>query len=320
MVEVTLAAILLVLTPVKTWYAPSEPILVNVSAAEAASLRMTDFLGRPIDAEGSADVEAGVPRQIDAWAMFPPSRMPGTYLLYAVPRDADSIQKFIGTPLVISVRQDRRAGAVVGPMAIKVEPLRYASLQTEAGAMTVAFYYDAAPNTVASFQSLATGGFYDGLSFHRIVPGFVIQGGDPRGDGTGGPGFMIDAEFSDKSHETGVLSMARTSDPNEAPGVPPRPQFADSAGSQFFICLDHENTKQLDRRYTVFGRVVQGMDVVQALAKTPLADEATGRPVRPPLIRKVEILPVAMEQDPYAALRAMVAAPTTEPAPQPPAP
>src|SRR3989442_8101703 len=106
-------------------------------------------------------------------------------------------------------------------MVVRVEPLRYAVMQTAHGPVTMAFYYDIAPNTVSNFLTLSEQGFYDGLTFHRIAPGFVIQGGDPRGDGTGGPGYMIDAEFSDpkdsgRSHDAGALSMARSGDPGEA--------------------------------------------------------------------------------------------------------
>ncbi len=185
--------------------------------------------------------------------------------------------------------------------------------------MTIAFFYDVAPNTTANFVDLASAGYYDGLTFHRIVPGFVIQTGDPRGDGSGGPGYSIDAEFSDRPHEAGVLSMARSGDPNEASGAPPRAEFANSAGSQFFICLDYNTTKQLDRRYTGFGRVIEGMDVVKQLGAAPIADERSGRPQTPPVIQRVEIKPVTAQANPYATLQQMakpadsLIPPTTQP-------
>ena len=154
------------------------------------------------------------------------------------PKDA-ARKDFVGTPLVISVqrrpppgrdaRADGRARSSRWPTS---------SMTTDKGPMTMAFYYDVAPNTAANFMTLAADGFYDGLTFHRIVPDFVIQGGDPRGDGTGGPGYMIDAEFNDRQHLEGVLSMARSGDPNEAGGAMPRCEFANSAGSQFFVCLE----------------------------------------------------------------------------------
>src|SRR5690606_25635298 len=162
-----------------------------------------------------------------------------TYLLYAV-SPGGALAEFDGTPWVISVRSDRRPGADREAMVTKVEPLRYAVIETAIGEMQLAFYYDAAPHTVSNFLSLAEGGFYDGLAFHRIVPGFVIQGGDPKGDSTGGPGYMIDAEFNNRPHLPGVLSMARSGDPLEAQGAMPRSDAANSAGSQFFIAIDYE--------------------------------------------------------------------------------
>src|SRR5689334_18951496 len=120
------------------------------------------------------------------------------------------------------------------------------------GTIKIEFYPDSAPNTVANFEKLANTGFYNGLNFHRIVPGFVVQGGDPNGDGTGGPGYKIKAEFNERKHLTGTVAMARSSDPN-------------SAGSQFYICLEPQPS--LDRQYTVFGQVTEGMDLVRNIRK-----------------------------------------------------
>lgn len=119
---------------------------------------------------------------------------------------------------------------------------------------------DKAPITVENFQNLVSQGFYDGLTFHRIEPGFVIQGGDPEGNGTGGPGYYIKGEFAangvpnDIKHEAGTISMARS-------------QAFDSAGSQFFICLDRQTAQHLDGNYAAFGKVVEGMDVVEQIVK-----------------------------------------------------
>ena len=111
---------------------------------------------------------------------------------------------------------------------------------------------------------LAGKGFYDDLSFHRILPDFMIQGGCPRGDGTGGPGWSVDAEFNDREHQPGTLSMARSSDPN-------------SAGSQFFICLTRERCRHLDGDYTAFGQVIEGMDVVLSIKiRNPDTDRTLG--------------------------------------------
>ncbi len=132
-------------------------------------------------------------------------------------------------------------------------------IQTRYGDIEIEFFSDAAPKTVENFVKLAKSGFYDGLAFHRIVPGFVIQGGDPSTKsltnrsswGTGGPGWTVKAEFNKNKHSRGALSMARSQDPN-------------SAGSQFFIVLKDSNF--LDGQYTVFGRVTAGMDAVDKIA------------------------------------------------------
>ena len=132
-----------------------------------------------------------------------------------------------------------------------------AVIQTKFGSITLRFFPDVAPNHVDSFLELAGKGFYDGTTFHRLVPGFVIQGGDPntKSDdrskhGTGGPGYTLKSEFSNLAHKRGTLSMARAAHP-------------DSAGSQFFICV--ADTPSLDNQYTVFGEVSEGMDVVDQI-------------------------------------------------------
>lgn len=131
------------------------------------------------------------------------------------------------------------------------------------GDLVVELWDDVAPKHVENFLRLAREGFYDNLTFHRILPGFVIQGGCPRGDGTGGPGWRVKAEFNDRPHEPGVLSMARSTDP-------------DSAGSQFFVCLTREKCRHLDRQYTAFGRVIEGMDIVGRIGAVDV--DRNGRP------------------------------------------
>ncbi len=135
-----------------------------------------------------------------------------------------------------------------------------ARITTAKGDIVVKFYPDVAPQHSAAFIKLARAGFYDGLKFHRVEPGFVIQGGDPSGNGTGGPGYQIDAEFSDYKHIKGTLAMARSSNPN-------------SAGSQFYICLDEASF--LNKQYTVFGHTVEGQDVVDAIRKDDVMDTVT---------------------------------------------
>jgi peptidyl-prolyl cis-trans isomerase B (cyclophilin B) len=125
-----------------------------------------------------------------------------------------------------------------------------ADLLTEKGLMKIEFYEADAPNTVANFVKLAKDGFYDGLTFHRVIPNFVIQGGCPNGRGTGGPGYTIDCELDgdNQYHDRGVLSMAHAG--------------RNTGGSQFFICHSRDNTAHLDRNHTCFGRVFDGLEVI----------------------------------------------------------
>jgi peptidyl-prolyl cis-trans isomerase B (cyclophilin B) len=133
------------------------------------------------------------------------------------------------------------------------------------------FFPDVTPVTVSSFLHLARTGFFNGTAFHRVEPGFVIQGGDPKSKdpnatdvGTGGPGYNLPAEFNNRPHKTGTLSMARSQDPN-------------SGGSQFFICLGDQPS--LDGKYTVFGEVVSGMDVVNQVTPGTVMREVVIRPI-----------------------------------------
>lgn len=152
----------------------------------------------------------------------------------------------------------------------------------DGGVMKGKLYPGMAPKTVANFKKLADEGFYNGLTFHRIIPGFVLQGGCPKGDGTGGPGYTIEGEFrkngfsnNNLKHTKGVLSMARAGHP-------------DSAGSQFFIMLDKHT--HLDGSYAAFGEITDGFDVIEKLANTNLANKQTGKPVDPPVIESIEVV------------------------------
>ncbi|MDB5120584.1 MAG: peptidyl-prolyl cis-trans isomerase cyclophilin type [Sphingobacteriales bacterium] len=128
-----------------------------------------------------------------------------------------------------------------------------AIIKTEKGDMTVQFYDKDAPKAVANFLKLAKSGFYDGVTFHRVLPDFVIQGGDPTGTGAGGPGYTIDCELTgdNQYHDRGVLSMAHAG--------------RNTGGSQFFICHSRNNTSHLDRNHTCFGKVIENVDVVDAI-------------------------------------------------------
>ncbi len=127
-----------------------------------------------------------------------------------------------------------------------------ARITTPKGDMVFSFYSEDAPQHSAAFIKLADAGFYDGLAFHRVEPGFVIQGGDPKGDGTGGPGYNLKAEFNERPHVRGTVAMARASSP-------------DSAGSQFYICLD--DARFLDKQYTVFGQLTDGFETLEAIRR-----------------------------------------------------
>ena len=157
-----------------------------------------------------------------------------------------------------------------------------AVIKTTEGEMVVEFWSDVAPKTVENFKTLAKKGFYDGTCFHRVIKGFMIQGGDPltkdaskEGSwGTGGPGYQIKAEFNDRHHDRGVLSMARS-------------QCPDSAGSQFFIC--HGAPRFLDKQYTAFGKLIKGDDVLDKIWTTPTHPQ--DRPDKRLAIESIKIVP-----------------------------
>ncbi|RMH14560.1 MAG: peptidylprolyl isomerase [Planctomycetota bacterium] len=173
-------------------------------------------------------------------------------------------------------------------------------LDTTLGEIEIMLRPDAAPNTAYNFLHLVNGGFYTDIIFHRIVPlasngsPFVIQVGDPTGAGEGGPGYMIDLEPSTVAHAFGVISMARSSDP-------------DTNGSQVFICLSREGTRHLDGQYTSFGHTVRGADVIQAIAATPV--DAQGRSDDPPVLRSARLVAAP----PIGTGPLPVAEPTTPP-------
>src|SRR4051812_33025446 len=171
--------------------------------------------------------------------------------------------------------------------AKQVNTNEVAVIKTAYGDMVLEFWPDVAPKTVENFKKLAKKGFYDGTAFHRIVKGFMIQGGDPLTKdpsaegrwGTGDPGYKIDAEFNDRPHVRGVISMARSSDPN-------------SAGSQFFICLG--DASFLNGKYTAFGKVIKGDDVLGKLGDMETAMSGGGeksRPVQRQGVESIKIVP-----------------------------
>lgn len=188
---------------------------------------------------------------------------------------------FLGVALLAgtALAQEKKEAA---PAAKEV-----AVIKTSAGEMVVEFWPEVAPKTVENFKKLAKEGFYDGTAFHRIMKGFMIQGGDPNTKdpakenlyGTGGPGYQIKAEFNDRKHVRGVLSMARSSSP-------------DSAGSQFFIMLDAN--PGLDGQYTAFGKLIKGDDVLTKISDAPVGPTARrelSKPKERVEVQSVKIVP-----------------------------
>jgi len=163
----------------------------------------------------------------------------------------------------------------------KSDAKEVAVIKTSEGEMVIEFWPDVAPKTVENFKTLAKKGFYDGTCFHRVIKGFMIQGGDPLTKdpakeglwGTGDPGYKIKAEFNDRKHVRGVISMARS-------------QHPDSAGCQFFIC--HGNPSSLDGQYTTFGKLIKGDDVLEKIAST--ATRPQDRPVKRMNIDSIKIV------------------------------
>jgi len=169
----------------------------------------------------------------------------------------------------------------------KSDAKEVAVMKTTEGEMVLEFWPDVAPKTVENFKKLSRNGFYDGTAFHRIIKGFMIQGGDPNTKdpakessyGTGGPGYTVPAEFNDRSHQFGVISMARSRDPN-------------SAGSQFFLC--NGNASQLDHQYTGFGKLIKGDSVLKKISDTPVVASESGessKPTKRIVIESIKIVP-----------------------------
>ena len=191
---------------------------------------------------------------------------------------------FTGLFLSTASAQEAKPAEKAGdkPASEAASPKEVAVFKTSAGEMVAEFWPEVAPKTVENFKTLAKKGFYDGTAFHRVIRGFMIQGGDPLTKdtskealwGTGDPGYKIKAEFNDRKHVRGVLSMARS-------------QHPDSAGSQFFIC--HGNPSTLDGQYTAFGKLLKGDDVLEKIATTKTGPN--DRPVERVTLESVKIVP-----------------------------
>jgi len=284
------------LAPERTYYGTNRPFPIVVTSPgteNPLSIKLMDPANAVLETK-----EAVAPGKVDLSSLFPSlwETQGQRGVLYAQLFEGDTP---VGPAVVIqpmlapayASMPDRRAGRPDGkpewaPSAGIFSGYRaYIDkdilMATSEGDITFRMRPDEAPNTVWNFLSLGDGGFYTDIAFHRVMPQFVIQAGDPRGEGTGGPGYFLDLEDSKLLHDFGVLSMARSSDPN-------------SNGSQVFICLSRERTQGLDTRYTGFGQAITGADVIMKIANTPLTSERRSEtPVNPPLIHTATLVDAA---------------------------
>jgi peptidyl-prolyl cis-trans isomerase B (cyclophilin B) len=279
------------ITPVKTYNGVDRPLLVKVEAADDAKLQL---------------LEAGTAKmlmQVDAKAgqndlaellMLWKSKLPNvTYVQLVVSGQkvgpALVLQPMLN-PTLSKLAADGKTVEFVadedGPMynGIRAYVDQDLVVETSMGDMRFRLRPDAAPNTAWNIMKLAEGGFYSDTIFHRVVAKrpdgspFVIQGGDPTGTGSGGPGFAYALEKSTLPHDFGVISIARSTDPN-------------TNGSQFFVCLSREGTKHLDGRYAAFGQMVSGAETLRQIAQVPVGE--AGRPKDPPKIKRVYLVPAS---------------------------
>jgi peptidyl-prolyl cis-trans isomerase B (cyclophilin B) len=302
-------------SPERLYYGFGRDIPVVVSAPEGAG-ELTIGLFKPgaAEAEERAPVTAG---RVNLASVFPSIWKGATPVVrFAQLFTGD---KPAGAPVVLQPLTNPRT-ATLDPQTRRVRftdvPPTFSGLRayvdqfvvldTSEGPITIALRPDAAPNTAWNFRQLVAGGFYTDVIFHRVVPSlpnngpaFVIQGGDPTGTGTGGPGFQIDLESSPLPHDFGVISMARSGDPN-------------SGGSQFFLCLSRDGTAQLDGGYTTFGQTVAGAEAIMKIAATPLQEGPNNRPVEPPLIKRAMLV----DAPPIGTGREPVTRPAPEPQPR----
>jgi peptidyl-prolyl cis-trans isomerase B (cyclophilin B) len=233
------------------------------------------------------------PAALDLAKIFPQIETAGTYVLTwqnADPLVIETLPRPVPQGLIERAPPEQKDQmlqhfADKTPVIIHIVSLQAALITTDAGAVKATFLYAAAPHTIDNFITLAQQHFYDGSAFHRIIKGFMVQGGDSltaEGAGTGGPGYQINGEFSPTiSHVRGILSMARAG------------YSVDSAGAQFFIM--HGDNPSLDNQYAAFGKVLEGMDVVDKLADTPVSDSNGTVAGKKPLIQSIAIIPATAE-------------------------
>ncbi|MFQ5342980.1 MAG: peptidylprolyl isomerase [Anaerolineae bacterium] len=215
-------------------------VLLALALTVAAGLLLGQRLARP----------AGQPQSVAQQQAVSPQNLPA---------QSSALQNDTGKPTY----------AGPPPMTIDASKAYTATIKTDKGDIVIRLRPDLAPQHVNNFVFLARQGFYDGLWFHRVIPGFIAQAGDPKGDTTGGPGYLLPHEITDTPHKAGTVAMARLSDPFN----PER----DSSGSQFYIVLENsQQASDLDGQYTIFGEVVQGLDVARRLTPREPSDEYRG--------------------------------------------
>lgn len=281
MMAQTLALVIVLLNPVRGYFQPGQPVEVRIDQAALATAGEGALSLALLSPEGTVQATAQVPQgatSVDLAALF---AGPAGNVWDGKPHFVQAArgEEALGAPLVVVPLSPPNLQTPRSPDALRVYVEQRVVLRTSLGEVTVKLDPVVAPNTTRAFMDLVRDGFYTMIKVHRVVPGFVIQAGDPRGDGTGGPGYFLDLEPSRKEHQRGTLSMARQG------------HDVNTNGSQFFICLTREACAALDSKYTAFGEVVSGMDVVDKIAATPLADPARGRPTTPPLIESAALTP-----------------------------
>jgi peptidyl-prolyl cis-trans isomerase B (cyclophilin B) len=278
---------LILLQPARLYFQRGQPIPVRIDTQAMAQLAHVDaasplvllLLGGDGRLYGKAALQPGV-KEVDLASLFgkkdgrPFSLWDGhTYFI-----QLQAAGQAVGSPLVVAPL--KQPGHVQDePDALRIYPEQLVEMRTTLGSIFIRLDPEAAPHTTQVFSDLVAGGFYTRLLFHRVVPGFVIQGGDPAGNGSGGPGFFTDLEPSTKPHQRGTVSMAR-----QGNGV-------NTAGSQFFICLSRQGCAALDQHYTAFGDVVAGMATVDRITALPTLKDGTARPVSPPMILEAKLIP-----------------------------
>lgn len=230
---------------------------VTVKDGLCAGLTVKDPAGKDVEMASCDDIAGAtlapgetISKRFNLITCFPAMKAPGTYTVTWV-------HPAIGNESKTSIEIVKE----------------YASIELEGyGTLFVRFYRDSCPKTVDNFKTLTEKGFYNGLTFHRIIRGFMMQGGCPRGDGTGDPGYKFEDEPSTQKHAAGVLSMANSG--------------KNTNGSQFFICFT--DTTWLDGKHTVFGKVMEGLDTVFRMEReVRVPNQQTGRPSKPPVMKKV---------------------------------